>query len=316
MKNSTKFLWVFSAGLILAGVPTAFAVSYKSDCKDLKAQNIELSTTVDKTTAELTEKDNLIKDYEDTLESVSNNIYYLAQYYIGETLNSSELVKKGEYPASIPQSSTSYLIHSWKLEDGTEVDPATYEFKTDTKFYANYEQKYLVSLYVQYPYGSLTNIPGNYYTASEFDFAALGQSSFNSSSFKKNYAGWTCVGWYIKANPDTIYKLDDTYELTENVTFYAVLNKEITATFKVDEETVLTQSHILSTLTSEAMYAHFDSSAITTPSKNGYIFKGWAVEGAEDTIIDSTFTFKDNTSFVAVFEEGYDGVTEPDFGDF
>ena len=56
MKKSTKFLFVLSAGLILAGVPTGFALGYKANYNDANAKNTELSATLNDTKAELEEK--------------------------------------------------------------------------------------------------------------------------------------------------------------------------------------------------------------------------------------------------------------------
>ena len=275
---------------------------FKVNCDDLQSKNTELSQQLDQKDVELQD---FINGYEDTISSIKNNVYYTLSYYKEDTLLSSELVKHGSTATSLPQSTNDYYISGWALEDGTPIDIATFSPTANTTLYAQTEVRYKITWVIETPLsvsgGSSSYAIAQYLSQTEFEFLTE-----DNSEFQKKFSDWTIVGWVFSGDFNTIYTAGDQFELPADgwIQFNALLSRDITATYKVDGETIKTDTFTINNV-SKLNYLHYatvDLSALETPTKDGYTFKGWAVEGAEDTIL-TTSKIMNDTTFVAVFEE-------------
>lgn len=100
--------------------------------------------------------------------------------------------------------------------------------------------------------------------------------------------GYIFKGWYIG---DILIEDLSTYPIIEDVTFTAMFEiNAYTITVNIDGEETTQTINYGETLTLE------------TPTKEGYTFKGWSIDG--ETLIDiSTYQIIENTTITAVFEE-------------
>ena len=311
MRKSTKLL-VLATSLLLVGtgLSVTSAVQCASNNTELQNSNTQLEQLLKDKEAELNDANAKNDEYEDLIASMENNIYYKANYYLGETLSSTEFVKKGENAVDYIQTDNQYLVHSCTLEDGTEVDISTFEFTEDTDFYFNYENRYKYNVGYRLPNKTTSGFTS--YTVMYFANSEVAPEFEEIFSGEYDITKWLDQGWDFKYWLGT-YSLTPTYpgdtipfdrSSGNNQHLYVILGKEVKSEFKVDSNIYTTQNHILTTESSSKDKAKVDTTILGTPTKEGYIFKGWAIEGAEDTIIDlTTYTFQDNVTFVAVFEE-------------
>lgn len=100
------------------------------------------------------------------------------------------------------------------------------------------------------------------------------------------FNGWTVDGELVDLN---------TYIINTNTKFIADVSYKFTVEFSVDSTIVSTQ------LVAKDLMA---TSPAEAPTKSGYVFKGWSVDGSN--IIDvATYKIAKDTKFVALFEKIY-----------
>ena len=102
--------------------------------------------------------------------------------------------------------------------------------------------------------------------------------------------GYTFKGWAIEGTTEII----DTFAFTTSTTLVAVFEKNVEL---IDVKWIVDGEEVKA----ENVEAGTAVTAPTSPVKDGFTFKGWAIEGTTE-IID-TFTFTTSTTLVAVFEE-------------
>ena len=320
MKNKTRLLLVLASGLLLASTALSItsAVQCKTDYselqdinsqheqqlkdKDLIIDNLE-DLIQDKDTA-LDNANSRIDELESMVGGLENNLYYKVNYYIDDALDSTEYVRFGEEMSSIPESTETYYLANWKLSDGTEVDLSNYQLKSDLNLYTNKSVRHKFNVQIQdlsSSISSLKTIDTIYLAENE----VVPNMEFNSQYIDAYInAGWEFVGYMDYYTKDLMPGDNWTYYSNLSIHFLKLrYQKDIIATFKVDDEVYYTKDFTLDNKGTAIMTAVVGSSTVPGPTKEGLTFKGWAIEGAEDTIIDlATYTFQDSVTFVAVFE--------------
>ena len=192
----------------------------QTEIDSLNQQVATLNSSLNNANSLITEKDNEISQLESDLLIQTNevtrlnglidsynemaSVSYEVQFYAGDTLLSACAVKSGEkvLTTKIP-TNEEYRIDGWKLSDGTSVDPLNYEITEDTIFYADYVRQYNVTFID----GETTLFTGK-----------LGTDRVSYTAPEKD--GYSFWGWICSVDGKTYTDLS-TYELTQDVTFYA-----------------------------------------------------------------------------------------------
>lgn len=181
-------------------------------------------------------------------------------------------VRNGNYASPISVENTEYKTFNGWLLNGVNTDLSTYKITGAVTFVADIIYNYDVHFMVDETIYDSQIIANN------------STATLPANPTKEGYVfdGWTLDGINI-INPETITIIDDTQ-------FVAKFTKLHTVIFTVDGSTFNTTSVVNNN------YATISS----TPSKSGYTFVGWSIDGS--TIIDLTsHKITENTEFKAVF---------------
>lgn len=315
MRKSTKLL-VLATSLLLVGtgLSVTSAVQCATNNTDLQNTNTQLEEqlkdkdiALDNANAKNDEYKNLIEDYENQLQDYETNKVCGVYFDLRGEILDTEALMVGESVTSTPTVPTSMKnevqLNGWLLEDGTSVDPLTYVVTDHTTFYADYNLKYKYQFVWQ---GGGATSSSSYYYLTQITIP----ETRNGSSARLDDT-WVYVGDLINDNLYTsgeVYAFEDVEDHTQVTQVKPLFVKNVIATFEVDGVEYSTQNlsiyNVSSTKNGFSSSAKVDLATLQTPTKEGYTFTGWAIEGAEDTIVDlSTYTFRDNVTFVAVFEE-------------
>lgn len=209
---------------------------------------------------------------------------FTVTYYVDGKKYETEFVDDGESPEGPANpEKDGYVFKYWsKTEGGSEVKLGYVTITSNTNFYAVFEKEVEE---VKYFYVTFM-VDGNEHAKIK---VAEGDKASAPTAPRKD--GYSFKGW-SKSEGGSVTSVSGT--VTEDVTYYAVFEKiTYTVTFVVDGSTYATKKVDLN-----------DSPDVPeNPSKDGYIFKGWAEREGGETVNVGAVTVTSNLKYYAVFEE-------------
>lgn len=208
-----------------------------------------------------------------TFTAKFTKLYSVVFKYEDTTLKT-ETVKSGNYATAPTATSTAYKVfNGWKV-NGVTVNTDEYRITADTVFVAD----------ITYFYDVKFIVDGQVYNVQTVEKNKTPAVPANPVKAHYDFIGWSVDGTNI-VNVSN-------YTVTENVTF--------TAVFRIQTFTVTFKNGNLTLSTQQIDYGDY-ATAPASPTKDGYTFLGWSVDG-ENTVEISGYAITENVTFTAVFE--------------
>ena len=210
-----------------------------------------------------------------TYKAVFTGLYTVTFVYEDDTI-STQLIRNGSYATSPEVEDTTYKIFNGWLVNSTSVNVDSYKIVGATVFVADITYKYDVTFMVD---------------NEEYNTQIITSGNYATTPTAPTKTGYTFKGW-TKTENGSVVNLNST-AITSETTFYAVFEiNTYTVTFKNGSTTVNTQS---------VEYNDY-ASALTSPTKTGYTFKGWSLSEGGSVISLNSKAITGNTTFYAIFE--------------
>ena len=183
-----------------------------------------------------------------------------------------QIVVNGGY-ASLPENPTKsgYEFDGWTLNGTNVINPTTITINANTTFVAKFTKLHTVTFTYEGTTKSTQTIRNNGY-ATNVSIADTTYKIFN---------GWNLNG--------TIVNVANT-QITTDTTFVADITYRYDVVFKVDNSNYNTQ----------VVTANGEATAPANPSKTGYTFNGWTLNGTDILNVANT-SITENTTFIAKF---------------
>ena len=224
---------------------------------------------------------NTVVDFE--TYTVTQNVTFTAKFVklysvvfkYEETTLSTQTVKSGEFATAPETTTTAYKVfNGWKV-GGVSVNVEEYRITADTVFVADITYKFDVKFMVDGETHDSQIVEKN------------GKPAVPENPTKENheFVGWSLNGTNTVNVADTI--------ITENTIF--------TAIFKINEYTVTFKDGNTQLSAQQVEHGKF-ASIPEPPTKGGYTFAGWSVDGT-NTVDVSSYAITENTTFIAVFKQ-------------
>lgn len=235
---------------------------------------------------------NSIKDYSDQISALQKTIAYLESYidslvsenqsvvrfmYNGSVYNM-QIINNGSTAMVTNPEDTNYIKFNYWMINNLETDPTEYVITEETEFVANLTYYYDVKfMNIDTPMSSQIIVEN-------------GKAEKPSDPTR---TGYTFKGWSI----DGVTVVDPTtVPITDDTIFTALWVKVNTVTFN-DGTSSTTQS----------IETGDYPSVPATPTKDGYRFLGWSLDGS--SVIDpTTVAITEDTTFTALWEEDIYGL--------
>ncbi len=317
-------------------------VSLNTQISNLTLQINNNSGIVSNLQAKITQLENSIAYYEEYIAGLeSGNQVVITAEFNGSVYNV-QVIAKGSKVSIVEPTSTEYVVFNYWTVNGEQIDLNTYTFNESTKIVANCTYKYDVTYYVDNEPVSEQIIVSNGFAADpteptktcyEFDgwslngttvidtseyaitkntnfyavFTKLHTVQFNdgtsvvstqtvrngeyanaenvsvTSTQYKTFAGWTVGGSVVDVS---------SYIISADTIFTATYTYSYDVTFKSDN----------STHNSQIVQSGNYPTEPTAPTKTGYEFLGWSLNGTDIVSVTST-QITANTTFIAVWKE-------------
>ena len=198
---------------------------------------------------------------------------YIATFIYEDVIYNTQEVRVNGFASNVVVENTDYKIfNGWKVNE-IIVDETTYIITQDTTFIADITYKYDVVFMVDdESYNSQLVVANNYPTLPA-----------NPTKDGYHFIGWSINGTDV-VNPSSI-------SINNNTTFIAIFEQPFVK-FVVDGSTF------------ESKYVAINSYATTskTPTKSGYVFDGWTIDGSNIVNL-STYKITTDTTFTAKFSK-------------
>lgn len=241
---------------------TARVSELESQVDQLEADKLALQNEVTRLTA-------LLAGYEEIANSTLT-----ADFYIGDTLYTTKVVKSGQAVAGLenPIDTNDYRFDGWTIDGTTPVDVATYTIEENTIFHALLTEKHEVKFVID-----------NVVVDTQYILeGGLATAYAISSTEDRDFDGWAVndeivdVGVYT-VSADTVFvaKLTNVYDIN------FVANGEKVATYKVRDGELIPE--------------------VETPTLEGGEFRGWYVEDPTAYIDLATYIAKSDITLTAYF---------------
>jgi len=163
-----------------------------------------------------------------------------------------------------------------------EYEDSILKLQTSVSYYENY----IANLETENQVVATFEFNGSVYNVQILNKGGKAMVADPTSTEYVLFNGWTVDGELVDLN---------TYMINTNTKFIADVSYRYTVEFSVDSTTISTQ------LVAKDLNA---TSPAEAPTKSGYVFKGWSVDGTN--IIDvATYTITKDTKFIALFEKVY-----------
>ncbi len=202
---------------------------------------------------------------------------YDVKFMNGNTAVSTQIVVKGECASAVTNPvKAGYRFLGWSKDGVNIVDPTTVAINGTTTFTALYIQQFSV----RFLDDNSTELK-----TQTLDKSAKATAPTVTSTDHKVFNGWTVSGAIVDVS---------NYPITQNTDFVANYTYKYDVLFKNGDSTVSTQ----------LITKNNCATAPTTPTKDGYTFLGWSINGT-DTVAPATYKITANTTFIALWEEGY-----------
>ena len=220
---------------------------------------------IDLSTYEITES---VKIVADVTYSYNVNFVVDSETIETQTLNNGEFVV-----APTPPVKEGYEFDGWTLNGTDVIDLSSYGISANTTFVAKFTKVHKVTFISENETISTMTIRNGNCVTDEVVIESTDEKTFN--------------GWLV--NGVSVDYL--AYKIYEDTTFVADIIINNVVTFVSDDVVVSTQN----------ISANNYSIAPTSPTKTGYRFLGWSVNGTD--IVDvANYLITENTTFVAKFE--------------
>ena len=315
-------------------------VSLNTQISNLTLQINNNSGIVSSLQSKITQLENSIAYYEEYIAGLENGSQIVITAEFNGSVYNVQVINKGSKLSLIEPTSTDYVIFNyWEDEEGNQIDLSTKTFDESTKLIANVTYKFDVNFYVDNASVDDQIIVKNGYatapttpikTGYEFDGWSLdGQTvvEVSETPITKNtifYAVFTKLHT-VQFNDgtqvidtqsvrngefatdvdieDTPYKVFNgwlynnslvnvsTFAISSDIVFTASYTYKYDVTFKVDDATHNSQIIASGNFATEP----------TEPTKTGYTFKGWSLDGQNIVNLNST-PITSTTTFIAIFE--------------
>ena len=209
---------------------------------------------------------------------------YDVKFSVDNAITESQIVEKDTF-AVTPTTpiKDGYSFDGWTVDGVNLVDVSTYTITANTTFTAVFTKMYTVTFVYEDETISTQSIKNGYY-AENVTVENTAYKVFN--------------GWLVNGNTVDIA----TYKISADTVFVADIIYKYDVTFTVDGETYDTQ---IVTVNNYALNP-------TVPTKDGYIFKGWSIDGIN--VVDvSANLISSNITYIAIFESSTITYTGSDF---
>lgn len=245
-----------------------------NNINSMLAQGTQNQNTINALNGRISDLEKSVAYYQQLVAAMQNGDKAVATFMYNDAVYNVQVVDKMTTVTVPDPNSTPYLLfNGWSVDGETPINLATYTINENTTFTALITYRYDVRfLYESTEYGSQIIEKGNY---ANIDAPA--------NTAYKEFMGWSLDG-------NIIINIAD-YPITQNTTFYAVIDYKADITFKVDN--VTHDSQIVAIGKFAALPAE--------PTKDGYVFKGWSVNGSIVNV--PTYPVQGNTTFTAVFTQ-------------
>ena len=213
--------------------------------------------------------------FNESTKIVANCTYkYDAAYYVDNSPVSEQIIVSNGY-ATDPTEPTKdgYEFDGWSLDGTTVIDTSDYAITKNTIFYAVFTKLHTV----QFSDGE--NIVSTQ-TVRNGDYADADSVSVSSTEYKV-FNGWTFGGSVVDV---------DSYIISADIVFVAGYVYKYDVSFTVDGSPVSSQ------IVANGNYA----TEPDTPTKTGYTFKGWSLNGTDIVTVSST-PITAETTFIALW---------------
>ena len=300
------------------------------------------STNVTALNNKIAELEKSVAYYEQYIANLENGEQVVATFEFNGSVYNIQIVNKNDTVSVVTPTSTDYVIFNYWTVNGEQIDLSTYQITSNVKIVANVTLKYDVKFMVdETEYDSQIVIKNGYATIPanptktgyEFDgwttngvdivnpnTTLITQNTIYVAKFTKlhtvtfMYEDTTFTTQTVRNNEystnvtvnNTDYKVFNGWKL--NGVIVDVASQKIVAdttfiadiTYKYDVVFMVDNTEYTSQIVTENGYATVPA----TPTKNGYTFIGWSLNGV-DIVSPNTTVITSNTTFSAIFEENY-----------
>lgn len=313
--------------------------SLNSQISDLKLQINNNNTNVDDLNNRIADLENSIAYYEQYIANLETETQVVATFEFDGTVYNVQILNKGAYASVVAPTSTDYIVFNGWTVNNEIVDLSTYALNENTKFVADVTYKYDVKfsvdnvitesqIVVKNTCATLPTSPikdgytfdgwtvdgvnlvdiSSYTITTNITFTAVftkmytvtfvyEDETISTQSIKngdcaenvtvedtvdKIFNGWLSNGTTVDIN---------TYKISADTVFVADIIYKKLVTFMVDNDTFASEYVVVNNYVTNP----------SIPSKNGYSFMGWSIDG-ENVIDLSSVLITDSTTFVAIFE--------------
>lgn len=240
------------------------------------AQSTQNQNTITALNGRIADLENSVAYYQQLISAFQTDDKAVATFMYNDAVYNVQVVDKYATVTVTNPTSTPYLLfNGWTVDGVNPVNLAAYSVTENTTFTALITYRYDVRFMYE-----LTEYASQIVNKDE-----TANIIAPTSTAYKEFKGWSVDG-------NTIVNIAS-YPITQNTTFYAVIDYKADVTFKVDNSTYNNQLVIIGE----------NASLPNEPTKTGYVFKGWSVGGS---LVDvPTYTIQGNTTFTAVFNRMY-----------
>ena len=318
--------------------------SLNSQISNMTLQNQNASGQITALNNKISELQESINYYEQYIASLENGEQVVATFEFDGSVYNIQIVNKNSIVTVTTPTSTDYVIFNYWTVNGEQVDLSTYQITANTKFVANVTHKYDVKfkvdntdydsqIVVKNGYAILPEEPTK--AGYEFDGWSLNgvdiienistttvtQNVTYQAVFTKLHTVTFMYEDEVKSTQtirngefandveveDTIYKVFngwtyensfvdlDSYKIYADITFIADI------TYKYDVKFIVDNEEYNSQIVVENGFATLPEE----PTKNGYKFSGWSINGVDIVENISSTAVTQNVTYQAIFVKLY-----------
>ena len=318
--------------------------SLNSQISNMTLQNQTASSQITALNNKISELQESINYYEQYIASLENGEQVVATFEFDGSVYNIQIVNKNSIVTVTTPTSTDYVIFNYWTVNGEQVDLSSYQITTNTKFVADVTYKYDVKfkvdnadydsqIVVENGFATLPEEPTK--TGYEFDgwslngvdvvenisSTAVTQNVTYQAVFTKLHTVTFMYEEELKSTQqvrngecatdidveDTTYKVFngwtyesafidlDTYKIYVDITFIADI------TYKYDVKFIVDNEEYNSQIVVENGFATLPEE----PTKNGYKFSGWSINGVDIVENISSTAVTQNVTYQAIFAKLY-----------